>query len=377
MSMRWSRREFVQWMGISSIASAGFGTSLLAETNSESRARFAYVAAKEGADEGIHAYGVGARGWRKLQAVQSARPVSLALAADGKTLYAVNEIDSHKGLPVGTVEAYAIETDGTLRLLNRQQLALSAIHPRHAAVTPDGRQLVVAVRGGGAYNVLPIEEDGTLGLVSGILKEVGADRTSQGRKPEPNMVAFDPAGRIVTVDGGTDRLSVLSLGAEGLTAQHRVELEAGCNPRQVVIHPAGEAAYVMRGGAVTWHRYDLASGRFSDAARHMPSAGIEGSAGLAVHPSGRFLYACERGGGLRGWNLTENGMVRRSLPLQASEMGELSAIEVSPDGRSLLGISLKDRAVRDAEIDPGTGTVRAGRVLARVDSPSSLVVLYS
>src|SRR5689334_23040466 len=125
MSMRWSRREFVQWMGISSIASAGMGTSLLAETNTESNAKFAYVAAKEGADEGIHAYAVGAWGWRKLQTVKSARPVSLTMSADRKTLYAVNEIDSHKGLPVGTVEAYAIETDGTLRLLNRQQLALS------------------------------------------------------------------------------------------------------------------------------------------------------------------------------------------------------------------------------------------------------------
>ncbi|HEU4634748.1 MAG TPA: beta-propeller fold lactonase family protein [Edaphobacter sp.] len=377
MSMRWSRREFVQWMGISSIASAGMGTSLLAETNAQSKAEFAYIAAKEGSDEGIHAYAAGARGWRKLQTVQSERPVSLALSADRKTLYAVNEIDSHKGLPVGTVEAYAIETDGTLRLLNRQQLALSAIHPRHAAVTPDGRQLVVAVRGGGAYNVLPIEEDGSLGRVSGILKEVGVDRTSQGRRPEPHMVAFDPAGRIVTVDGGTDRLSVLSLGAEGVTVQHRVELEAGCTPRQVVMHPAGEAAYVMHGGAVTWHSYDVSSGRFSGTARPQASAGMEGLAGLALHPSGRFLYACERGGGLRGWSLTESGIVRRSLPLQATEMGELSAIELAPDGRSLVGISPKDHAVRHAEIDPGTGTVRAGKVLARVDSPSSLVVLYS
>lgn len=375
MSMRWSRREFVQWMGISSIASAG--TSLLAETNAQSKAKFAYVAATEGADEGIQAYAAGAPSWRKLQTVQSARPVSLALSADRKTLYAVNEVDSHKGLPTGTVEAYAVQTDGTLRLLNRQQLALSAIHPQHAAVTPDGRRLVVAVRGGGAYNVLPIEEDGSLGRVIGILKEVGVDRTAQGRKPEPHMVAFDPAGRIVTVDGGTDRLSVLSLGADGLTAQHRVELEAGCKPTKVVMHTSGEVAYVMHGDSVTCHSYDPASGRFSGLARHLASDGAQGTAALALHPSGRFLYACERGGGVRGWNLTESGMVRRSLGLQANEMGELSALDLAPDGRSMAGISRTNGTVRHAEIDPGTGSVRAGRVLARVDSPASLVVLYS
>jgi 6-phosphogluconolactonase (cycloisomerase 2 family) len=352
------------------------GTSLLAETSAPSKAKFAYVASKEGADEGIHAYAPGARGWRKLQTLQSAHPVSLALAAD-RTLYVVNEIDSHKGLPLGTVEAYAIEKDGTLGLLNRQHLALSAIHPQHAAVTPDGRHLVVAVRGGGAYNILPLNYDGSLGRVSAILKEVGADRTSGGRKAEPQMIAFDPEGRIVTVDSGTDRLSVLSFGEEGLTAQHRVELKAGCKPTKVAMHPSGEVAYVTHEDAVACHSYEAASGSFSGAVHHMTAAVADTTSALKIHPSGHFLYACERRSGLLVWNLNERGVVRRSLGLQASEMGQLSAIDLAPDGRSMVGVSRTNGTVRYAEIDPGTGSVRAGRVLAHVDSPASIVVLYS
>lgn len=377
MSMRWSRREFVQWMGFSSIASAGMGTSLLAEPTGRSQAKFAYIAAKDGADEGIHTYAAGARSWHRLQTVESARPTSLTLSADRRTLYAVNEIDSHKGLPAGTVEAYAIEADGRLRLLNRRELALSAIHPQHAAVTPDGRQLVVAVRGGGAYNVLPIEEGGDLGRVSAILKEVGSDRSAQGRKAEPRMIAFDKAGRIVTVDGGTDRLSVLSLGQDGLAAQERLELEAGCSPNQVVMHPAGKASYVMHNEAIVCHSYDSSTGSFSREARRLAFAGVDGPAAVALHPSGRFLYACERGGGIRTWNLGESGNVRRSLGVQVEEMGELSALHVAPDGRSIVAMNRKNGTVQQMQIDAGTGTMSAGRVLTRMDSPASLVVLYS
>jgi 6-phosphogluconolactonase (cycloisomerase 2 family) len=364
-------------MGFSSIASTSMGTSLLAETSARSQTSFAYVAAKDGADEGVHAYVAEARGWRRLQTVKSARPVSLALSADRKTLYAVNEVDSHKGLPSGTVEAYAIETDGTLRLLNRSGLALSAIHPKHAAITPDGHHLVVAVRGGGAYNVLPIAKDGSLDRVSAILKEVGSDRTGRGRKAEPHMVAFDKEGRIVTVDGGTDRLSVLSLGEDGLAAHERLELEAGCSPNQVAMHPAGGAAYVIHDEAITCHSYDSSTGRFSGKVQQLATAGVAGPAALALHPSGRFLYACERGGGVRGWNLGESGNVRRPLGVQAEEMGELSSLHVAPDGGSMVAMNRVSGTVQQAQIDIATGRIRAGRVLARVDSPASLAVVYS
>jgi 6-phosphogluconolactonase (cycloisomerase 2 family) len=365
-------------MGYSSLASAGMGTSLLAEAESGSKARFAYVAAKDGGDEGIHAYSVGAQGWRKIQTMKSARPISLALSGDRKTLYAVNEIDSHKGLPVGTVEAFAIEANGQLRLLNRRKLALSAIHPRHAAVTPDGRSLVVAVSGGGAYNVLPIAEDGSLGSVSAILKEVGAERGGQGRKAEPQMVAFDKAGRVVSVDSGADRLSVFSLSNEGMAAQERVELEAGCRPTQVIMHPAGEIAYVMHGEAICCHGYDAETGSFSGEVHRLASTGVEGPATLALHPSGRFLYASVRGGGINAWNLSGGGdRLRRSLGVQAEEMGELNALDLAPDGRSMVGMSRSKGTVQRAEIDAATGRLSAGMVMTRVDSPSSLVVLYS
>jgi 6-phosphogluconolactonase (cycloisomerase 2 family) len=376
MGMRWSRREFVQWMGYSSLASAGMSSPLLAATKGGSRAKFAYVTAKEGADEGIHAYVIGARGWKKLQMVKSERPVSVTLSPDRRFLYAVNEVASHKGLPVGTVEAFAVEQDGRLRLLNRRTLALSATDPRHAAVTPDGGSLVIAVRGGGAYNVLPIAEDGSLGSVSGIVKEIGVTHANAGRRAEPHMVAFDKAGRVVSVDAGTNRLNVFSVKEGRIEAQERLALDGGSRPTQVSLHPAGDTVYVMHEDGISCHRYDANTGRITGERQQLSMPGtVEGPGTMTVHPSGRFLYASQRGGGIAGWHMA--GSTARPLGLQAAEMGELNAIEVAPDGVGLLGVSRSKGTIQSAEIDPSTGRVQAGRIVARVDSPSSLAVLYS
>jgi 6-phosphogluconolactonase (cycloisomerase 2 family) len=191
------------------------------------------------------------------------------------------------------------------------------------------------------------------------------------------MVAFDKEGRIVTVDGGTDRLSVLSLGQNGLAAHERVELEAGCRPNQVAMHPAGGAAYVMHDEAIACHSYDPSTGKFSGEAQRLASAAATGPAAMALHPSGRFLYACERSGGVRSWSLGESGNIRRSLGVQVEQLGELSALHVTPDGSSMIALNRISGTVQQAQIDLTTGTVSAGRVLTRVDSPASLVVLYS
>jgi 6-phosphogluconolactonase (cycloisomerase 2 family) len=378
MKMHWSRREFVQWAGFSSLSSAGLCSSLLPLKGRGGEAGFAYVASSEGADEGIHAYAVRGDRWERLQALKSRRPVALAVGSDRRFLYAVNEVDMHEGLPMGTVEAYAIGRDGRLTFLNRSALALSATMPRHAAVSADGRNLVVAVHGGGAYNVLPIAEDGSLGRVAGILKEVGAERTSS-RRAQPRMVAFDKAGRVLSVDEGADRLNVLSVSDSGIAAHMRAELGDGSSPTQVAMHPAGERIYVMQAGAIACYGYDAAAGRVLKPVQHLPIAGaVEGAGAMAVHPSGRFLYACQSDGGVAAWNLTARGDVAtRSSAAQAIGMGALHAIEIAPDGKSLMGIDRGRGLIQRAEIDSATGGLMPAAVVARLDSPSSLTMIYS
>jgi 6-phosphogluconolactonase len=352
----WSRREFVQMAG-SSLGAMSFGPPLLARvTRASARVamRFVYVGfGGEGAkDEGIAVFDVRDGRWRPAGVVASAAPSSLALDASERFLYAVNKVDEYEGLPMGTVEAYAIDAaDGSLKLVNRQKLSLSATAPRHAAISPDGKTLVVAVHGGGAYNVLPLGKDGSLGAVFGILKETGSGPHGEQRSAHPQMVVFDRAGRVVTADLGSDRLSVLKLDAARLSIAGRYATQAGEGPRQIAIHPDGRLLFVANelDASVACYAYDPDEGKIVGRLGQVATAcdGNTGGVVMAVDPAGEFLYTSHRrgSGGVSVWRITRStGGLQR---LQAVDEGgpRLREMTMTADGKSLLGLSREDGGV--------------------------------
>lgn len=193
--------------------------------------------------------------------MESANPSFLAVHPSQRFLYAINEIDVYEGRATGTAEAYAIDPrDGRLTLLNRQPLSLSGTIPAHAAVSPDGHHLAVALYGGGAYNVLPIGADGRLGTVSGIFKDTGSGPdTERQEAPHAHMVLFDPTGqRVLGTDLGTDRINVFALENGQLAPRDRAQLKPGSGPRHLALHPSGKLLYVINelDGTVACHGYD-------------------------------------------------------------------------------------------------------------------------
>jgi 6-phosphogluconolactonase len=383
---RWSRREFVQIAG-SSLGAMSFGPPLLARatsTNERVATRFAYVGfGGEGAkDEGIAVFDVrggdlrGGR-WKPAGVVASAAPSSLALDASERFLYAVNEIDEYEGLPTGTVEAYAIdEADGSLKLVNRQKLSLSATAPRHAAVSPDGSALVVAVHGGGAYNVLPLGKDGSVGTVSGILKETGSGPRDEQRSAHPQMVVFDRAGRVVSADLGSDRLSVLKLDTARLSIAGRYAAQAGDGPRQVEFHPNGKLLFVANGldASVACYEYNAEEGKIGGRLGQVATGCSENTGGvvMAVDPAGEFLYTAHRrgSGGVSMWRITQNtGGLQR---LQVVDDGglRLHELTMTADGKSLLGLSREDDGVFGWRV--ANGQISRGVRLTSLASPMSM-----
>jgi 6-phosphogluconolactonase (cycloisomerase 2 family) len=365
----WNRREFVQLMGYSSLSSAGLCSSLLGPSGTRSAIKFAYVASER--DE-IHVYAVRGGEWHLVQTVASEKPVALAMGRGGKALYAVNEVGQHRGLPTGTVDAFAIGVDGKLTRLNRRELALSATMPRHAAVSPDGKSLVVAVREGGAYNLLPIAEDGSLGRVSGLLKETGVERAEGGIVAQPRMVAFDTAGRVLTADGGTGRLSVLRMGNGGLNVHARFE-SSETAAMQVAVHPKGGLLYAMHEDGIACYGYDADDGRIGDKQQHVEfDCSKDGS--LAMHRSGKFIYANRPDGGVAQWAV--NGLTGRlsAVGNQGAAMGELRAIELAPNGASLIGVG-RDGRVMEAALDAKTGQLGTCALRAKVGSAKCVTLV--
>ena len=200
----------------------------------------------------------------------------------------------HEGLPQGTVEAFHIDPfDGRLTLLGRTPLSLSATHPRHLALSPDGKLLAVAAYGGAIYNLFPIAEDGSLGQPSSIFKQAGCGPHAQSQaSAHPHTLLFDASGRhLLSSDFGSDRLSVFAVEDGRLQRRMQHATGEGSGPGACALHPAGSVFYAWHDleSTLACYRYDGVSGTMGDTIQRLsfPMASLHA---LALHPSGRMLY---------------------------------------------------------------------------------------
>jgi 6-phosphogluconolactonase (cycloisomerase 2 family) len=311
--------------------------------------------------------------WTRVQTIASENPAALVVAREGKALYAVNEVGVHNGLPVGTVEAFAIGTGGHLTKLNRQPLSLSATMPRDAAMSPDGKSLLVAARQGGAYNVLPIAKDGSLERVSAVLKEIGVERDGVSSVAQPHAIAFDTAGRVIAADAGTGRVSVLGLSDAGLGVHARLESEDGAAVSRVALHPSGKTLYAACQDGIVCYGYDIAGGTIEEKQQHAKVA-CGADVALAVHRSGEYVYASRAQGGVAVWAADRSTGYLSAVGIDGEAMGELRAMEMAPDGNSLIAVN-RDGRVMESLIDAASGRLSAAALRTRVDAPRCVALV--
>lgn len=399
----WNRRDFVQLMGAASLGAVGTHASwLAAETKPAASLRFAYAgyAASDQAEtssgrpgHGIQVFAVNGERWTQTQVVASTSPAFLALDPTQQFLYAVNEKNAHEGLPTGTIEAYAIDGhDGSLTLLNRQPLSLSGVRPRHLAIAPDGRSVVVAIDGGGAYNVLPIGEDGRLERVSGILKEIGSGPNQEHQESaHPQMVMFDTTGRhVLGADMGSDRINIFQHTVDGLAPRDSITTEAGSGPRQMAMHPSGHLLFVANdlNATLACYGYDAANGKILGRLQHVsvPQKNVSrqrGSGSLLMHPSGRFLYML--GGdsdadrtttdNITAWRVdSATGRLRRLHSVAG--LRSVHGVTMVADGSALLALDRGHNGISWLKIDSFSGRPSDPVKLASVTAPISLAVKY-
>jgi 6-phosphogluconolactonase len=372
-----TRRSFVRMTGLASVAAqskwlhAAVGSDRWTDLASSRRPRFAFVGAT-GPNEGVHLFAIENERWSLRQIVRSAAPVSLALHPSSRTLYVLNEISEFQGLPTGSVEAYRIDkSTRQLDLLGRQALSLSATMPRHLAVSPDGKSLAVAVHGGGAYNLLPILEDGQLGRVRSILKETGSGPANGHQETaHPQSIVFDPTGsRFIAADLGSDRVSVLSV-EDGLGALVRHTMPPGSGPRNLALHPNGQLLVVDHAldGSLSLLRYDSATGTITKRGPRLH--GPFGSA-LAIDPSGDFLYAAGPAE-LNVWRIKPSIGALTRLQSQPMEK-EVTAIVPHPNGSRIFAVTSK--GVLRIKFDVWSEKQKSSALMAAVNGARCLAIL--
>jgi 6-phosphogluconolactonase len=320
-------------------------------------------------------------------AVETPSPSFLAVDEKRRLLFAANETGRFEGQPTGSVSAFAIDpATGKLSLLNARSSMGSG--PCHLVLSKDGRHVLVANYNGGSVAVLRVEADGRLGETTAFVQHAGKSVNPQRQAgPHAHCVTLDAANRFAFVcDLGLDQILVYRFDTQSgkLTPAEPAftKLKPGAGPRHMVFRSDERFAYVVNelDSSVTTFAYDAGSGRLTDlgSVSTLP-AGFDGRsscAEIAVTPTGKFLYASNRG--------------HNSLAVYAIDgaKGTLTLVEhlntggrtprhfgLLPSGRELAIANQDTDNVLLCRIDPATGKLTPAGTMTAVPSPVCVVFL--
>src|ERR1700731_869407 len=233
-------------------------------------------------------------------------PSFLTVASNEQYIYAVNELGEFNGKKSGAVTSYSLNPkSGQLTQLN--QVPSGGADPCYVSFDQTGKYLMVANYTGGNVSVFPIAPDGRIGLASAFVQHRGSGPNKERQEgPHAHYIATSADNRFLfAVDLGLDEVVVYRFDpAKGSLTPNDppfAKLAPGSGPRHLAFHPNGKFAYVLNevNSTVTAFAYDAKSGSFSTLQTQstIPEnfTAHNDTAEILVHPSGKFLYASNRG----------------------------------------------------------------------------------
>lgn len=346
---------------------------------------FAYVGCyttreRHGRGQGIGVYRVDADGWAPVELVKDApNPSWLALDRAQRVLYAAHGDGD-------TVSAFRVDaTTGRLAPLGSQ--ATGGKNGVRLAVDASNRFVVVANYSSGTVAVLPIAADGSLRPLSDLAElhgTPGPHRTEQTMS-HPHDVVLDPSGRFVVVpDKGLDAVFVFTLdvGRGRLVAADppSVASRRGAGPRHADFHPSRALLYVLNelDSTITTYRLEAPRGALVplQVITTLPSSftGDNTTSEIAVAPSGRFLYASNRGhDSIASFAVDDATGVLTALGWEPTQGRTPRFFALEPSGARLhVANQDSDRIVAFA-VDAASGRLTPTGQTVGTGSPSSIV----
>ncbi len=248
-------------------------------------------------------------------AAETTNPSFVAVSPNGRYLYAVNELGKYQGPNSGGVSAFSIDRSvdrskgghatGKLTFLN--EVPSRGADPCYITVDKTGKYVLVANYTGGSVAVFPVLADGKLGEASAFIQHTGHGTNPERQEgPHAHSIDLSPDNRFAMVDDlGLDELFVYKFNSSkgSLTANEPpfARLDPGAGPRHFVLRPDGKFAYVIAEmhSTVTVFSNDAKTGTLHplQTISTLPKdfTGPNDDAEIHVHPSGKFLYASNRG----------------------------------------------------------------------------------
>jgi 6-phosphogluconolactonase len=336
--------------------------------------------------KGIYVYrfnaGTGTAEWVS-NTDSSNNPSYLAIAPDGKYVYAVNETG---GKQPGAVSAYAFDrSTGALTFLNSEPTGGDA--PCYIALDKTGRWAVVANYSGGSRTVLPIAPDGRLQPYVQLIADSGSS-VIQDRQERAHVHAavFSPDQQyLFSPDLGTDKVMIYRFNNSAdkplQPAQPSFAASTpGSGPRHFTFSPNKKFAYVVEelSGTVAAFAYNNGKLTLLQRISTHPKAytGSKGSADIHLSPDGKFLYATNRGdaNSMAVFSVAANG--RLQLKGIQSTMGQHPRnFIIDPSGNYVLVANRDSDAVVIFKRNAKTGLLHDTGKRIQVPKPVCLQLL--
>lgn len=318
-------------------------------------------------------------------AAETPSPSFLTASADGRFVFAVNEVSSFGDAQTGSVTSFSVDpTTGQLT-----QLSVQSSHgqsPCHLALDRTGRFLAVANYSSGTFAVLPVDANGHLGPALAVIQSTGSGpHPSRQRGPHAHMVQFDASNRfLLGSDLGIDRVLVYrfdeATGSVTPNEPPSFAVTPGAGPRHFAFHPTEPLVFVINelSSTISVFEWDGANGH-AEAKGEYPTlpddfSGTSTTAQILVHPNGRFVYGSNRGhDSIATFTLSSDGQL--ALVEHTPTRGGIPRnFAIDPSGRWLIAANQRSNTLAVFAIDPQTGRLTETGPL--VDTGTPVAVLF-
>ena len=250
------------------------------------------------------------------------------------------------------------------------------------SVDKSGHFALVANYVGGNTVMLPIEKGGALGKAVAIKQHSGKGKHPRQETPHAHFVDTDPNNRYAyAVDLGLDKVLIYEMDKSNrdliLKGEVKVASEAGC--RHLAFHPQERWAYIINelNGTIEAFHVDETNGmmeQFQAIPTTKNATKAAACADIHITPSGRFLYATNRG--------EENSIAMFSIDSQTGLLENIGYqavlgktprnFVIDPSGTFLLVANQDSDNVVTFKIDKKTGQLIETGITTDVPTPVCL-----
>jgi 6-phosphogluconolactonase len=315
-------------------------------------------------------------------AAEADEPSFVTVDSSGRYLFAVNEIANYKGQSTGAVSAFAIQPEtGKLSLLN--QVSSRGEGPAHVTLDQTGKHVLVSNYTMGSAAVFPVK-DGRLGEATAFVQHKGSSVNPQRQAgPHAHAIALSPDNHFAIVaDLGLDQLLAYSFDAAKGTLGDNPQItraSPGAGPRHLVFSADGKFLYVINElqSTVAAYAYNAATAALHELqiVSTLPEGfkGNSTAAEIQVHPSGKFLFASNRGNdSITVFTIDSNTGTLTRVETDSTDGNTPRSFAIDPTGLWLLAANQDSDKIVVFRIDRKTGHLTPTGDVVQLPSPACL-----